>query len=204
MSLKQFTAQDLLADVWFPQIVWKAHLDDVDVESIKNYAYTLKENDRGRKVSNIGGWQSHDLKKSECTSIDDFIEKLDFAIADLSGRVGLPASECLSIWINVNTPNSFNITHNHTNSIFSGVFYIEATKDQGNIVFERNDDAQYFIPPVQGMPQTAYNSFATEYPPLTGNLYLFGGWVKHWVRPNETDRDRISISFNWGLPSSLR
>jgi len=202
MSLKQLTSTDLLADVWFPQIVWKAHLDDVDTDAIKEYTLDLMSRNSGRQISNIGGWQSNDIKKGDCPAIDEFVEMLDYTIADLSGRLGLIGSQPLSLWINVNPKHTFNITHNHQGSLFSGVFYIDADKDQGNIVFERNDDAEYFIPPVKNAPQTSYNSFATEYPPLTGNLYLFGAWMKHWVKPNLTDKDRISISFNWGLPTA--
>jgi hypothetical protein len=30
-------------------------------------------------------------------------------------------------------------------------------------------------------------------------MYVFPSWLKHSVQPNKTDKDRISISFNYGV-----
>ena len=77
------------------------------------------------------------------------------------------------------------------------MYYVESTEEQGNIFFERSDNAEYFLPPVS---QTNYfNGTATSYKAITGAMYVFPSWLKHSVQPNKTDKDRISISFNYGV-----
>ena len=40
-----------------------------------------------------------------------------------------------NMWANINPPGGYNRPHIHPNSHFSGVYYIKATKDSGEIVF---------------------------------------------------------------------
>jgi uncharacterized protein (TIGR02466 family) len=37
---------------------------------------------------------------------------------------------------------------------------------------------------------------AIEHRPRTGELLIFPSWLVHWVTPYQSDRPRISISFN--------
>ena len=45
----------------------------------------------------------------------------------------------LNMWINDNNQYSYNKDHNHPNSHFSGVYYIECPPDTGQIYFKRPD-----------------------------------------------------------------
>ena len=102
-----------------------------------------------------------------------------------------------NIWLNVNGPGSYNHLHNHAGSILSGVYYVKATPEQGNIFFERGDNAEYFLPPME--KPNYFTSTATTYKSMTDAIYIFPGWLKHSVQPNLTQDDRISISFNYGV-----
>ena len=95
-----------------------------------------------------------------------------------------------------------NHLHNHAGSILSGVYYVNSTPEQGNIFFERSDNAEYFLPPVE--KPNYFTSTATTYKAITGALYVFPGWMKHSVQPNTTDKDRISVSFNYGVNNANR
>ena len=68
---------------------------------------------------------------------------------------------------------------------------------QGNIQFERNDGAEYHIPYVVEK-STYFTSTMATYACKTGALYVFPGWLKHKVEGNQSNTDRISISFNYG------
>ena len=92
---------------------------------------------------------------------------------------------------------SDNHLHNHVGSIFSGVYYIDAVPEQGNIQFERNDGAEYHIPSKIHKP-TYYTSTRATYAAKTNALYIFPGWMRHSVEGNKTTTDRVSISFNIG------
>ena len=68
---------------------------------------------------------------------------------------------------------------------------------QGNIQFERSDNAEYHLPLYIEKPNY-FNSTRATYAGKTGGLYIFPGWLKHSVQGNQSNTDRISISFNFG------
>ena len=77
------------------------------------------------------------------------------------------------------------------------MYYVKSDPEQGNIFFERGDNAEYFLPPIEN--PNYFTSTATTYKAMTDAVYIFPGWLKHSVQPNLTKEDRISISFNYGV-----
>ena len=77
------------------------------------------------------------------------------------------------------------------------MYYVDATPEQGNIQFERNDNAEYHIP-TKVAKETYYTSTRATYAGKTNALYIFPSWLKHSVQGNKSNTDRISISFNYG------
>ena len=69
-------------------------------------------------------------------------------------------------------------------------------ENQGNIQFERMDGAEAFLPEYVAK-QTYYSASRATYPCKTDGLYIFPGWLKHSVQGNQSNIDRISISFNY-------
>ncbi len=68
---------------------------------------------------------------------------------------------------------------------------------QGNIQFERSDNAEYHLPPYIEKANY-FNSTRATYAAKTGGLYIFPGWLKHSVQGNQSNTDRISLSLNFG------
>ena len=68
----------------------------------------------------------------------------------------------------------------------------------GFIHFEREDDAEYFLP--RYMPgRNQITAVRASYKPKTGNGLIFPSWVKHSVDGNRSDNSRISMSFNTAI-----
>jgi len=188
----------LHSELWFPSVVWSGMMHSVDNVDIAQYAYRRKKEDQGVVISNYGGWQSSPVQAGENLSIDYLIrEILDTEIDNCRRQVGLPPLELYNIWININPPGSYNHLHNHVGAVFSGVYYVSADENQGNIQFERNDGAEYHLP-IKMENVTYYNSTRATYKAKTGGMYIFPGWLKHSVQGNHSQKDRISISFNYG------
>ena len=184
-------------ELWFPQVVWSAMIHMVDNYELKNWAYDRKKNDIGRRISNYGGFQSSDIMSGQCKQVDKLIEHLDKEIRDISRQVALPQLEIKNIWLNINPPGSYNELHNHAGSVLSGVYYVEASERQGNIQFERSDNAEYHLP--EYMEKITYfNATRATYAAKSGALYIFPSWLKHHVQGNQSNTDRISLSFNYG------
>ena len=184
-----------VATVIFPTIIWK-HTIKCDLDSLSRHILKLKDTTEGVSLSNYGGWQSTDQDISR-----DFIDlqiELDKAVKSACQQGQLPQLKLYNLWFNVNGYGAYNMPHNQQDSIISGVFYVDVPeKNMGNIEFYRDDDSQYYLPQLE-----AYNGFTKQkhvVEPEPGMLLLFPGWVRHAVQGNRTNRDRISISFNYGV-----
>ena len=183
-------------ELWFPTVIWSAMTHKFDNIALKKFAYERKKHDPGRIISNYNGYQSSDLLPGENQVIDQLVNFLDHEVNSCAKQVGLANLEIGNIWININPPGAYNLMHNHVGAVFSGVYYVEAGDNQGNIVFQRTDNAEYHLPK-QVAQYTYYTSTQATYKCKTGALYVFPGWLDHHVQSNRSNTDRISISFNY-------
>jgi uncharacterized protein (TIGR02466 family) len=184
-------------ELWFPSVIWSAMTHFGNNTELKKYAYERQKTDPGRVISNYIGYQSSDIRSGEHPEIDRLAESITAEISACARQVGLPQLDLYNIWININPPGSYNHLHSHAGSVLSGVYYVDATENQGNIQFERTDNGEYHIP-AQVEKETYYTSTRATYASKTGALYIFPGWLKHSVQGNQSTADRISISFNYG------
>ena len=151
---------------------------------------------QGRRRSNAGhGWQSND-------GIDDspIFNKLMREIKRVVSHELMPylgsvpgTAECImhNSWANINYTHGWNAPHLHNGCFYSGVFYIRADGDEGNI---RYIDTHFKV--VGNMPSLPRIRESVSVQPRTGDLFLFPSGLMHMVEPNITDKDRYSISFN--------
>jgi uncharacterized protein (TIGR02466 family) len=184
-------------ELWFPSVIWSAVIHAVDNTELKKFAYDRKKVDSGRAISNFNGYQSSDILSGDHAQIDRLVGYLNQEIATCAKQVGLPQLEIQNIWLNINPPGAYNELHHHLGSVLSGVYYVEAKPEQGNIQFERTDGAEYHIPE-KIEQETYYTCTRATYAAKTGALYIFPSWLKHSVQGNRSNADRISISFNYG------
>jgi uncharacterized protein (TIGR02466 family) len=186
----------LTAEQWFPSVIWSGMMDGVNNAHIETFANDRKQLDEGVQVSNYIGWQSGPIRQGDNEEFDKLVGAITDQVNGCAVQADIPELAIQNIWININTPGSYNHLHNHAGSILSGVYYVKATPEQGNIFFERGDNAEYFLPPME--KPNYFTSTATTYKAMTNALYIFPGWLKHSVQPNLTDENRISVSFNYG------
>ena len=93
-------------------------------------------------------------------------------------------------WFTHTKDGKFGNFHNHSNSMFSGVFYF--TDDNSSIKFQNfNKNTSFNIIPKEF---NVYNSSSWEIKPPKGTILLFPSEVYHYV--NISNRDRKSLAFN--------
>tara|TARA_Y100001951_G_C11221585_1_gene229100 strand:- start:98 stop:667 length:570 start_codon:yes stop_codon:yes gene_type:complete len=168
----------------------------VDCKKLETLAYEEKRKDPvGRKISN-NGYQTQALDFNKYKFLFDEISKHATGFyKQFNTKINLTYA---SAWINISNKGHFNKLHSHGNSIISGVFYIKIPKDSGKIVFDNPCPLiEYFYANENVKKFNTYNSTEWEFEPIEGEIIMFPSYLKHYVQTNETNKDRISLSFNF-------
>ena len=84
--------------------------------------------------------------------------------------------------------------HRHNNSFLSGVIYIKANENSGDIEFENFNHRDILIYPRND--NTLYNVERYWVKPKPGLLLLFPSNMYHRVHKNKSGEDRVSVSFD--------
>jgi uncharacterized protein (TIGR02466 family) len=96
-------------------------------------------------------------------------------------------------WVNFTESGQFHHRHMHTNSLISGVLYIQVKKEVDRICFYRNSPAQILVSDDQPNPYTVPSvCFIVD----VGDLILFPSALIHDVERTSGAHTRISLAFN--------
>tara|TARA_B100000965_G_scaffold225351_1_gene188620 strand:- start:63 stop:650 length:588 start_codon:yes stop_codon:yes gene_type:complete len=170
----------------FPTTVWETYLN-LDLDELRREIYNFSKATPSKNLSNIGGYQGH------CFDYKPLIDAIKYNVPCYEDpELG---DLFFSTWVNINKRGNSNKRHTHSTGItfLSGVYYVTVPKNSGNIVFfdpksmlfETTPDGDYYR-----------RSHSEVCEPKENMLLLFPSWLEHEVEPNNTDEDRISISFN--------
>lgn len=170
----------------------------------------LEEIEARRKVdpgivrSNRAGWHSESDFFVRPESAHAEVSKAIYAaVSDLTRRMRGPKATTgiqmqINGWINVNPPGAYNVPHDHPGSFWSGCYYISTNPEpaQGD-----EGGAITFIDmrcAPTGQPLVKAPAFVGNHTvhPRAGALLLFPSNLKHWVHPNNWDKDRVTMAFN--------
>ena len=177
--------------------IWNVNLS-LDLDQIKKEINTIVKLDKGRVISNQGGYQSNNVKIEKFVQLSFLKEIIVRNTIEYKKNLGLKTESSLdNLWININNYKDFNISHMHPNSCISGVFYIQCLKESGQIVFENS--FKDYIGYAWDSKLNTYNqntSAKWKIVPEENKLLLFPSFLNHYVEPNLSKDKRISISFN--------
>ena len=108
-----------------------------------------------------------------------------------------------SMWANINPRGGFNRCHSHPDTLWSGVYYVQAPARCGRLCFhDPRLQSRVMAPVLSAEAQNHLGSWPEVYfEPVAGRMILFPAWLQHDVEPNLSDLpgdsgNRISISFN--------
>lgn len=166
-------------------------------------AILQKERDGEEMVrSNRGGWQSkNDLLtwpvpevKVLAESIYEAVTQVQTKVCDFKGR---QFDLAINAWANICREGAYHSRHNHGQSHWSGVYYVE--EGETNADWPMSGILEFSDPRERAecgaVPGATYGE-SLCLPPRTGTLTIFPGWLYHWVNPYHGASERISISFN--------
>ena len=173
----------------------------LDLPTMKDYAYKLKEKNVSAYKSNRGGWQSKPLIGEHPPLLDlrNAIKKHGENYRKILGYKNPIIIK--NMWVNINGYKDCNMEHIHPNSIVSGVFYIKVGGEKfGDGLLEFSHPSQYVMSgdwePDLFEPNQ-FNNLQLNLKPTANQLVFFPNWLVHAVSQNlSKEDDRISISFN--------
>ena len=168
---------------------------------LSKYIYKLnKEDSVGINRSNKGGWHSKDFDLRDRSSIQlKFALKLQNYILNTFKKLGWKTEnkqiQIKSMWAIINKKEDFNVVHSHPNSLLSAAYYVKAPKNCGRFQVENPNNIKKHITP-ELANENDLNVLLAGIEISEGDLIIFPGYLPHKVAKNESDEDRIVISFN--------
>ena len=148
--------------------------------------------------SNVGGWHSNDeLYKDEefKSTVGDilFNAKECFGHLDVQDKY---VPEMTGLWGMINPPGSRNNVHTHPYNYLSGVYYLKVPPKSGNLVFlEPKPQAEVLSPPKK-KDASIHLAHSVTWEPKENSLIFFPSWLQHEVKTNNSNADRVILSFN--------
>ena len=187
----------------FPESVFKYKFEKFENfnPELSNYIYNLNKSDKaGVTKSNRGGWHSEDFDLRDENSIQfKFALELQKYILNTFKELGWKTEnkkiQIKSIWAIINKKDDFNVIHSHPNSLLSAAYYVKAPKDCGRFQIENPNSIKKHIAP-EIVNKNEHNVLLAGIEINEGDLIIFPGYLPHKVARNQSDEDRIVISFN--------
>lgn len=194
----------------FPTLIFQndiAHSHDLN-KTLLDLIYAERESGVSHNKSNtaeLGSWHSAtNLHKNPDYAA--ILAEITGTLARISDELCYSKDHALkvtSMWSIINPPGNGNRAHCHPNSLWSGVYYVQAPENAGNIEFIDPRTALVMNQPKYETKKKRPRECWTKanFKPIPGRMIIFPAWLYHGVASNvskEVGRagDRIIISFN--------
>ena len=193
----------------FPEGVLRFKFEEFKTfnDQLTEYIYNLQKEDiNGVTKSNKGGWHSKNFILKDKNSIQcKFSMKLQEYILSAfqnygwrTEKIDISIKEMCAI---INKKDDFNVVHTHPNCYLSSAYYVRAPENCGKFLIENPNSAKnYFFPEI--VKRNELNTHITGFDVSEGDLLIFPGYLPHKVAKNDSDKDRIVISFNVDIINS--
>lgn len=181
----------------FSPIVWKFNYQ-FDLPSIKGKIDNLfslveqnSEIESGDALSTVSVDQA--LQPHTWNELAHFQNWLGGKIAEIRKEYDfvIGYSEVTQSWCNRHGRGGNTLEHTHSFGTFVASCYLNCPPNSGNIEFK--DPLEYHKHSWPVIPEL---SFYKEVPVATNDVMIFPGWLKHRVQPNQTDSERLVMTFN--------
>ncbi len=165
----------------------------------------------GVRRSNHYGWHSApDLFERTEPAHAQLIREIDAMVAASTAKLMPDLPQDLvgkhEGWINVSPTHAMNSPHDHPGAFWSGTCYVQVPPptDPG----DKFSGAIEFIDPrgsigTNARVEAPFTRGKFTVRPAAGTCLLWPSFLKHWVHPNHSNEDRVTVAFNsWFTRSS--
>ena len=191
----------MIAEGFFPTLIFAEDVK-LDNQQLANDIVAWSKQDKGLQKTNVNGWHS-ETNMHHLPQFKPLVDELFKMQHEIFKQEWLDRQPKLgNMWANVSPTYSYNKTHTHPNSMWSGVYYIKVPKNSGKLFLEdpRPGPNTHMPRRVDNLPEQLWRVCAYE--PVEGRMIFFPSWLPHGVDINlNTDKGeknwRISVSYNF-------
>ena len=186
-------------ELHFPTPIYIADIEHPTLnQELEKDIVAWSNKDKGITRTNVQGWHSP-TNMAELPEYQKLVRMLYACQKTIYDQEHLDSEPVLgNMWANINPPGGMNRAHQHPNSLWSGVYYIKAPKNSGDLKIDDPRSSAAMVRPNQKKGPVPARLFReTHYEPIAGRCIMFPSWLMHCVDPNESNDIRISVSFNF-------
>ena len=192
------------AELAFPSPIFRFEAPNAEKMNaeLEAEAYRLRDAEPGVSVSNKGGWHSSPGFIASPLPCVENLRNLIFGALRGIGKNGselmtkADAKLTMTGWININPKGGYNAPHDHAGCQWSGCYYVkQPSVEEGSSGLIEFLDPRSDLGNFRGLASPWFKK-QKAYRPKAGEMIIFPSYLLHWVHPNETDEDRISIAWN--------
>jgi uncharacterized protein (TIGR02466 family) len=177
----------------FPTPIYMSKLDreltPLELKFVEKNKKTFTKNEGNITSSNnyiLNEKPFANIKKELDLRVKDYFEKVISSTDEVAPYI-------TQSWLNYTETNQFHHKHAHSNSLVSGVFYINCHEEHDKIKFF-ND--KYKTIKLEIKDWNLYNSESWWFSVKTGDIIMFPSSLSHMVENKEGTNTRISLAFN--------
>ena len=153
---------------------------------------------------------SHNLRILDQIQLRELRHKIDEGITEFMTHLGVDQAKITmpitTSWLNLYQQGDSTHQHSHSNSIISGVYYLEDCDHTAPIQFHRAPGYVNLWPNTINLPIKQHNALNIDVItviPKKGELIMWPSHLAHSVPPNESDTPRHTIAFNTFVKGTL-
>jgi uncharacterized protein (TIGR02466 family) len=209
MVLSWEKKNNMPVEYWFPTPIYYNMIDNM--EEVQKELLPLCEDIDFVKIS---GWDNNSASFSSGKFSDNFLEKyqpklfleqlkhnIHQYLLQINPNAPVDTYDLVidESWVTRTQRNEFHPTHSHGIYFISGAYYVKTNEQDGNIYFKTPNKLMIHTPffnKVSGWDTVLHS-------PKVGKILLFPAWLEHGVLSNQTDSDRITLSFNIMAKSNI-
>jgi uncharacterized protein (TIGR02466 family) len=181
----------------FSPLIWKFKYQfqwDQIEDRVRQLISSVEENsklEKGDAISTVS--LPENLQPHTWLEFRDFQLRLGLAIDDIKKEYQFvnKKSQVIQSWINLHRSGGETIQHTHNAVTFAVAAYLKCPPGSGNIVFV--DPLEYHK---SNFPIYPEESGFKELPVETNDVIIFPGWLKHYVKPNQSGQERFVFTLN--------
>jgi len=169
------------------------------IPKLESRIYEVEKTSKSVVKSNAGGFQSDYMNQDDEPAYNKLLTILKPEIIKVVNDWYFTGSNIQVgyCWYNINRKGHFNWSHSHPDGEFACVFYVKCN-NESDIVFDNPDQIRTWKGHIHDK-YTPYTTPGYNYSPKTNDFLMFPAHILHKVEVNNSDEDRLSLSFNLAI-----